>query len=190
MVGLPWVLIDHNEENAERRKVYGQAGSYRIQPHGIEYRVLPNSWIVDPIFLSLVFLLGRSALYISSPQSHQGNPITLSSFEKIIPAKDVEDVINTNDVEKAEALFKIIGTLMLQIIGPGRSNYLNADVLNLMMYFSQHYDESPIHKSMISNWQISKDGSVGNARGIQSFVENGDKLTQKMRKDKSFQTFK
>ena len=34
----------------QRRKVYGQPGVYRLQPHGIEYRTISNSWVMSRVY--------------------------------------------------------------------------------------------------------------------------------------------
>lgn len=41
-LGVPSVLLD---EDHLRRGLYGQAGSFRLKPYGVEYRVLSNFWL-------------------------------------------------------------------------------------------------------------------------------------------------
>lgn len=41
-LGLPSVLWD---KDSRRRKLYGAAGSFRLKPYGMEYRVLSNAWV-------------------------------------------------------------------------------------------------------------------------------------------------
>lgn len=45
LVGNTSVLIDRDPHAAERRKVYGRAGEYRLPNHGLEYRTLSNFWL-------------------------------------------------------------------------------------------------------------------------------------------------
>lgn len=59
LVGNTCVLVDRNEANVERRKVYGRAGEYRLPPHGIEYRTLSNFWLRSYPLMSMVMGLAR-----------------------------------------------------------------------------------------------------------------------------------
>jgi hypothetical protein len=64
-VGIPTVLLDNPEQQRQRRKQYGMAGSYRTPDHGFEYRTLSNFWAFKPLYLYLVFGLARFAGWIA-----------------------------------------------------------------------------------------------------------------------------
>lgn len=51
-LGLPSLFLDRNDE---RRKLYGQAGAFRPKPYGMEYRVLSNFWIFNPLLVEWVY---------------------------------------------------------------------------------------------------------------------------------------
>ena len=38
-----------------RRQLYGKAGAYRPKPYGVEYRVMSNVWLNDPLYMDLVY---------------------------------------------------------------------------------------------------------------------------------------
>jgi hypothetical protein len=89
LVGCTWVLVSPDEPKMEilRRKAYGRAGEfryreypvptitvgatalekrdYRHHTHGVEYRVLPGSVLSNPVYVSLMFNLYRTALYFA-----------------------------------------------------------------------------------------------------------------------------
>lgn len=52
-LGLPSVLMD---SDTDRRKLYGKAGSFRIQPWGVEYRTLSSAMLQDEDTLSFVYM--------------------------------------------------------------------------------------------------------------------------------------
>lgn len=42
-------------EDATRKKLYGQAGTFRVKPYGVEYRTLSNFWLSNPEYVKWVF---------------------------------------------------------------------------------------------------------------------------------------
>lgn len=54
-LALPALLFDHDKTAAARRKIYGQAGRYRVKPYGIEYRTLSNFWLSSPKYVNLTY---------------------------------------------------------------------------------------------------------------------------------------
>jgi hypothetical protein len=54
-VGIPSLFLDNNIFAAERRKMYGKAGSYREKPYGLEYRVLGPFWLRSPDTVRLIY---------------------------------------------------------------------------------------------------------------------------------------
>jgi hypothetical protein len=51
-LGLPSLVWDQDDR---RRTLYGAAGAFRPKPYGMEYRVLSNKWIMDPLLRKTVF---------------------------------------------------------------------------------------------------------------------------------------
>lgn len=51
-LGVPSLIWDQDER---RRSLYGAAGAFRPKPYGMEYRVLSNKWINNPVLRSLVY---------------------------------------------------------------------------------------------------------------------------------------
>jgi len=52
MLGIPSLIFD---DDATRRQMYGQAGTYRLKDYGMEYRVLSNFWLKSDAMMSWVF---------------------------------------------------------------------------------------------------------------------------------------
>lgn len=51
-LGALFSLLDPDKQ---RKKMYGQAGSIRFKPYGIEYRTLSNFWLTHPYYIKTVF---------------------------------------------------------------------------------------------------------------------------------------
>lgn len=51
-LGVPSILID---ADTERRKMYGNAGSFRPKPYGFEYRTLSNFWLQNATTMTWVW---------------------------------------------------------------------------------------------------------------------------------------
>jgi hypothetical protein len=74
-------------ENADRRTLYGKAGCFRTKPYGLEYRTPSNFWVFTDARRKWVFECVQKAVEI---------------FRDITLPRDLEDVINNNDLARAE----------------------------------------------------------------------------------------
>lgn len=115
-LALPFVLIDADDTIKRRRKIYGKAGRFRKPAYGIEYRTLNNYWLSSPDLVNLVYNLVEFTL----------------EFKQEIEIKDLPNIINENNVDKAEdsvqILEKYLPTSLFSDI------MLFADVRNLNIY--------------------------------------------------------
>jgi hypothetical protein len=101
LVGVPAVAISNGEEEIERRNYYGLAGTYRIQPHGIEYRTLSSFWMVAPPLMSLMTGLLRDAFSIAY------NDLEDEVLEEI-DQDEVKRIIDESDIKAAREMWKDI----------------------------------------------------------------------------------
>lgn len=89
-LGLPSLLYDGD---SRRREMYGKAGAFRPKSYGMEYRVLSNRWLSDKSLIEWVY---------------QNTILGLKQFfEKenyLFTQMDVQEVINTSDVNTAKQL--------------------------------------------------------------------------------------
>jgi hypothetical protein len=93
-LGLPSLLFD---QDVDRRSMYGQAGAYRPKSYGVEYRVLSNKWLSDEKLMRWVFT--NTTLAIQS----------LRDGDLAEEFGDIQEVINTSNVDAAVELINIIG---------------------------------------------------------------------------------
>ena len=50
-IAIPLIELDSDTENTRRTQTrFGQAGDFRYQPHGFEWRTLSGMWLADPTF--------------------------------------------------------------------------------------------------------------------------------------------
>jgi hypothetical protein len=90
-VGIPSIIYD---TDAERRKLYGKAGCFRLTKYGFEYRTLSSYWIGSPKRMQFIWNQLMRAL---------------NAFEQrcILPdCSLVRDSINNNDIQTANALIE------------------------------------------------------------------------------------
>ena len=100
LAGIMSTAIARDKSEIIRRKYYGQAGTYRIQNHGIEYRTLSSFWLNNPELASLFTGLIRDAFFIV----YNGKEEELL-FEKEDESY-IRKIINTGDYEKAIEVYK------------------------------------------------------------------------------------
>jgi Phage phiEco32-like COOH.NH2 ligase-type 2 len=102
IVGNTSVLLDRDDGEIQRRTCYGRAGEYRVQPHGLEYRVLGNFWLKNFILTSMVFGLTRLAFGFIE------NKKAAKELIAAVNESDIRKAINENDFELAQANFNKI----------------------------------------------------------------------------------
>lgn len=94
-VGIVSVLLENKDEGANRREDgdYGNAGNFRLQSHGFEYRVCA-SWLVTPYVSAAFFCLSKLITfeYLNNPNF---------DFKRF----DCEDIINYTDQNTARKQF-------------------------------------------------------------------------------------
>lgn len=94
VLGVPSVSLFGSFDVPARREYYGQAGEYRLPPHGVEYRTLSNAWLMHPFITHTVFELARVGFD------------TGTSKLPIFPEGAQEEavaIIQTTDPERAKA---------------------------------------------------------------------------------------
>lgn len=109
LVGLPFVMIDRDPEAAERRKVYGRAGEYRLPKHGLEYRTLSNVWLRSYQLMSLAMATARQAcavIYFTTMIAPYGGWDAEYDLMKRVDLAKVREAINTNDLSLAREQFE------------------------------------------------------------------------------------
>lgn len=55
LIGIPSLFIDKDRTSPKRRKLYGQAGRFRICSYGLEYRTPGNFWLSSPRLAGLMY---------------------------------------------------------------------------------------------------------------------------------------
>jgi hypothetical protein len=97
IIGLPSVAVLgklHADGEAERRLKYGQAGSYRIPAHGVEYRVLSgNGAMLHPVLLTLWLGMGRRFNNRSTTTFKRA----IANLKRNIPVDVVRSTIDNHD---------------------------------------------------------------------------------------------
>ena len=100
-LGIPSILLDKDKK---RRPSYGNAGSFRPKPYGLEYRVLSNFWIKKKEYMEFVFSQTKEAfdLFVNG------------RFDYFLEYnRHAANIIDTNDRAAArhfiEGVSKIIG---------------------------------------------------------------------------------
>ena len=124
-VGIPSIFIDSDPTAKIRKQLYGDAGRFRKQAHGAEYRSLGNFWLQHPHLTELIYDLTEFAVqFLENEADYDFWKIDLATLKSdawnepgFDPARchvcsyDVPqliEAIKTHDREKAEPFMKII----------------------------------------------------------------------------------
>lgn len=170
------VLIDRDDMQKERRRVYGKAGEYRLPAHGIEYRVPSNFWLGNYQLLSLVLGLARMAaqlainIYIYEKQ-YNDEVSPLREILDLVPLEDLETAINDNDFYLAKLNYEKIRKAIAEITCSYSYSYpLNSETLDYFDYFvekvktnglSYWFKQTPLHY-----WKVYSKHGPNNRRSV------------------------
>lgn len=91
-LGLPSLMYD---AGVRRREMYGKAGACRFKSYGVEYRTLSNAWLNSEKLIAWVFRATKAGVL----SIMEGNDLSQKYG-------DIQQIINTSDVKKAEAIIK------------------------------------------------------------------------------------
>ena len=89
-LGLNSVLLDND---TKRRKLYGNAGSFRLKPYGVEYRSMGGAMLKESM-LETVWYLIKDAISL------------YNNGCKLLNSGTIQSVINESNVEEAKKLLK------------------------------------------------------------------------------------
>lgn len=81
------------DTDVQRRTMYGQPGSFRPKPYGVEYRVLSNAWVADPDLAGWVFDSAKEAVQLLMVEENE-------IYEDV----DVMDMIGNAEYMQRDAL--------------------------------------------------------------------------------------
>lgn len=133
IVGNTCVLIDRDEGNIERRKVYGKAGEYRTPAYGIEYRTLSNFWLKANPLMSFVMSISRLSVGIAADAE------MVAELKALVDMDLVRKAINENDFDLAYVNFKQIKQFLVEL--GNEENHFYGDEANYRV--KPYYESYP-----------------------------------------------
>lgn len=176
LVGLTSVLVDRDEGNKERRKVYGRAGEYRLPDHGIEYRTLSNFWLRSYPLMGMVLGLSRLAVQVlNNTLVAHNNDLEKDLLDRVDLEKVIQ-AINTNDLVLAQEQWQGVKAFIQTHSATSHGSWLSGPLLPQFEYFVEQ-----IHKKGLDYWfpedpliywsTIADNNDVG--AGFEAFLEQG-----------------
>lgn len=119
-IAIPSILFVYNhKEERLRREIYGKAGTYRLKPYGLEYRVLSNAWSWCNPLTSYIFYQARvlfDMVVWKTAKNLFGEDNLGTDYKKRMASvadtflncdvsdKEVRDTINNSDEENAKRI--------------------------------------------------------------------------------------
>jgi hypothetical protein len=118
-IGIPLTYIFQSASVFGRRKIYGRAGEYRIQPHGLEYRTPGPEWLRNQAIATLAFGLGNAT-------TGEGARGDYTAFAMSLDDAAVQAAINTGKGldEMIDKLPVVDGLISPEILKATRAKYL------------------------------------------------------------------
>lgn len=179
LVGLPSVFIDRDPQAAERRKVYGRAGEYRLPAHGLEYRTLSNFWLRNSALMSFVLGMSRTAVAvvyqteICRNAEARGYNTSWDAEKELLGLVDLDKVreaINTNSLALAKECWPNVEKYLAYHVLTTESG-IHASYIENFRHFTQMIEEKGIEfwfpEDPLEHWTNLSDG---HGRGFEAFI--------------------
>jgi hypothetical protein len=178
LVGNTAVLVDRDPLAAERRKMYGRAGEYRLPDHGLEYRTLSNFWLRDYKWFSFMSGLVRMAVSVLGTDLLGGRIIhDAAMFEEVTRTGDVgiyyRAVPRKQNLEKS--LLRLVNQhAIVQAINTNNYSLARENYEKIKPFIREHFVKSnrdhgwPLHEDNLedfdyfldndpTSWEIGED---------------------------------
>jgi hypothetical protein len=177
VVGNTCVLIDRDPDAAERRKLYGRAGEYRLPSHGLEYRTLSNFWLYAYPLMSLVLGLTRMSLSIAAQKYRPtGSGVygwdAESELMQRVDIEAVQRAINENDLELATRNFSVVKDFFEAHV-PFQFSGLDGSRMEAFEFFTRRIHEKGLEywfpENPLEHWVNLPDGVRS---GWESFLQS------------------
>lgn len=116
-LGIPSILMDNDNTQRYRRRIYGHAGSHRVPDHGLEYRCLGNFWLRSPKLVEIIYDLVDFTINFVENDDHSQYWSIPNDEEEIsdqmtlcfgYDAKLLRSCINSCDKRKAAKFMQIV----------------------------------------------------------------------------------
>jgi hypothetical protein len=172
VVGNTSVLLDRNPLSAERRRVYGRAGEFRLTNYGVEYRVLSNFWLKSYTIFSLMFALARFSVCLLVQDKINGSDDFYDSIIKSVNPDFIEQAINENNFDLAMKNYLKIEPLLCKMVDisqyyfPINNKYASC-FLKMVEKGIPHY----FKKDILTHWMYLNEGEDNRRMGWESFAE-------------------
>jgi hypothetical protein len=173
LVGNTGVLLDRNPLSAERRKVYGRAGEFRLTNYGVEYRVLSNFWLKSYTVYSLMFALARFAVCILINDKDNDNTAFYDAIISKVDPVEIETAINKNDFDLAMKNYLKIEDTLCKIVNKNSYHFpINETYKKSFMKLVEKGIPHYFKRDIIDHWLNLNEDSEKNRRiGWERFAE-------------------
>lgn len=171
VLGVACVSLFASFDNPVRRQYYGQPGEYRTPPHGLEYRVLSNAWLLHPIAYNVVFDLARAVCGLAD----DGFIAAWNSGEE----ETIGTILN-HDVDRARDILQRNDTLFTSVIRMAQGYYAvnPGPAKNLFLKGLESGVKNP--EDISANWHLGSDeswyGAYKTYGATNRLLEKGAKL--------------
>ena len=151
VIGNFCVLLDR--KGGIRAKYYGQAGAFRRQPHGLEYRVPSNFWLMHPGLTHIIFGLLDFSFFIWEYKLKD-------ALFTLVKEEDVATAINDFDFKLARENYTKIEPIFDACGGRGIDEFystsgISPNTIDLFNFLVEKGIDKFVSDDIFKNWGIA-----------------------------------